>query len=56
MLRRIFDLVWAGLWTGFGVELSFFVLWIGWHFLHRKVAHKFDPEHFFHRVHDYFTK
>jgi hypothetical protein len=55
MLRDILRLVWAGLWQGFGVELSFFVLWVGWHFLHGKVAHKLDPEHWFHRIHDYFA-
>lgn len=54
-LNNILRLVWSGLWQGFGVELSFFVLWVGWHFLHGKVAHKFDPEHFFHKIHDYFA-
>lgn len=48
--------MWIGFWQGVGVELSFLVLWVGWQALHSKVAHRFDPEHFFHRVHDYFTK
>lgn len=55
MVGGVLRLVWVGLWQGFGVELSFFVLWIGWHFLHKRMAHKFDPEHFIHRVHSYFT-
>ena len=55
-MKPIFTLVWAGLWQGFGVELSFLVLWVGWHIIHRMVAHKFDPEHFFHTIHDYFAK
>lgn len=54
-MRRIVSLVWNGLWTGFGVELSFFVLWVGWRALHRKVARKFDPDHFFHVIHEYFN-
>ncbi len=48
--------MWIGFWQGVGVELSFLVLWVGWQALHSKVAHRFNPEHFFHRVHDYFTK
>ena len=54
-MRGILKLVWNGLWQGFGVELSFLVLWVGWHFLHSKVAHKFDSEHWFHKLHDYFN-
>jgi hypothetical protein len=60
MLRYLWHTVatgfWMGLGQGFGIELSFAVLWVGWHALHGKVAHKFDPEHLFHRVHDYFSK
>jgi len=56
MVAKIFTLVWSGLWQGFGVELSFLVLWVFWHFLHSRMAHKFDPEHLFHRIHDYFTQ
>ena len=32
------------------------MLWVCWRILHSKVAHKFDPEHFFHVIHDYFNK
>jgi hypothetical protein len=46
--------VWIGVWQGFGFELSFFVVWVGWRMLHSKVAHKLDPEHFFHKIHEYF--
>jgi hypothetical protein len=55
MVRSILSLVWSGLWQGFGVELSFLVLWATWHFLHSRVAHKIDPENFFHKIHNYFT-
>lgn len=44
----------AGLLQGVGVEISFFVLWVGWRFLHSKVGHRFHPEHIFHKIHDYF--
>jgi hypothetical protein len=44
----------AGFLQGVGVEISFFVLWAGWRLLHSKMAHKFSPEHFFHKIHEYF--
>ena len=56
MFRRVLDHIVVGFWQGVGVELSFLLLWAGWHFLHSKVAHKFDPEHIFHKIHDYFTQ
>jgi hypothetical protein len=52
----ILYLIWAGLWQGIGLEISFLFFWIGWHALYRRVAHKFDPDAFFHVIHDYFTK
>ena len=59
MLKYLWHIVatgfWMGLGQGFGIELSFLTLWAGWHLLHSRIAHKFDPEHFFHRIHDYFT-
>jgi hypothetical protein len=55
MFRRILNLAWSGFWQGVGLEVSFLMLWVVWHFLHEKVAHKFDPEHLFHKIHDYFT-
>ena len=55
-MRAILQLMIAGFWQGVGVEFSFFVLWIGWRILHRQLATKFDPEHFFHVIHDYFMK
>lgn len=54
MLQGILRSLWAGFWQGIGVELSFFLLWIGWRILHSKIAHKFDPEHFFHQIAEYF--
>jgi hypothetical protein len=55
MFRRIFDHIVVGFWQGVGVEVSFFLLWIGWHLFHGKMVHRFDPEHWFHKIHDYFT-
>lgn len=53
---RILQHIWDGFWQGIGVEASFFILWLGWRAVHSRFAHKFDPEHFFHEVHDYFTQ
>lgn len=55
MVSNVLKYVWIGFWQGTGVELSFLFLWLCWTMVHRKVAHKFDPEHFFHSIHDYFT-
>lgn len=55
MIRSIGRLLWMGLWQGFGFELSFLLLYVGWHLLYGKTAHKFDPEHWFHKIHDYFV-
>ena len=56
MLKYIWHIVAAAFWQGIGLEVSFFMLWVIWHGLHSRIAHKFDPEHLFHRVHDYFSK
>jgi hypothetical protein len=55
-MKRILDLIWMGLWQGFGLEISFLLLWVCWHLLHRQVAHKLDPTNIFHVIHDYFSK
>jgi hypothetical protein len=59
MVRYLWHLVatgfWMGLGQGFGIELSFLVLWVVWHTFHGRVAHRLDPEHWLHRVHDYIT-
>ena len=55
-MRWILQRILAGFWQGVGIEFSVLVLWVGWHILHKRVAHKFDPEHIFHTIHDYFTK
>ena len=47
---------WVGVWQGVGFAVFSLMLWIGWHLLHRKVAHKFDSEHFFHTIHEFFSK
>jgi hypothetical protein len=52
--HNILDLIVAGFWQGVGVEFSFFMLWMGWRVLHSKVAHRLDPEHIVHKIHDYF--
>jgi len=51
----VWHYLWMGVWMGFGAEISFFLLWVFWHLLHRRVAHKFDPEHLFHVIHNYFS-
>jgi len=48
--------IWHGLWTGFGVELSVLVLWLGWTFTHSKLGHRFHADHLFHRIGDYINK
>ena len=48
--------MWTGFWQGIGFAFWSLLLWIGWRILHSKVAHKLDPEHFFHELHDFFTK
>ena len=59
MLRYIWHIIatgfWMGLGQGFGIELSFLVLWAGWYAVHSRVAHRLAPEHLLHKVHDYFT-
>ena len=50
---KIFTLIWAGIWQGFGLEVSFLMLWLGWHFIYSKFAHKIKPENIFHKIHDY---
>lgn len=54
MRRVILESMWTGMWQGIGVELSFFVAWVCWRVLHSKVAHKLDPDHFIHKIHNYF--
>ena len=55
-MRTIWRTIYLGFWQGIGLELSFLLLWLSWMFLHSKIAHKLDPEHFFHKLHDYFTQ
>ena len=55
MQLSVFRLIWNGIWQGIGLEVSFFLPWLGWHFLYKKTAHRFDPEHIFHIIHDYFV-
>ena len=51
---KILDLIWQGVWTGVGVELSLFTLWIVWRVAHSKYIHKLDPEHWLHNLAEYF--
>jgi hypothetical protein len=55
-LNHVLQAMWLGFWQGVGVEVSFLLLWIGWHALYSKTSHRFDPEHLYHRIHDYITK
>lgn len=54
-MNRIPYLIGTGALLGLGAELQFFLLWVGWHFLHSRIAHKFDPEHLVHKIHSYFS-
>jgi hypothetical protein len=56
MFRSVMRLIWAGLWQGFGVEISFLLLWLLWRLAHSRLAHRFDPNHWFHSIHSYFTE
>lgn len=52
-MTSIFKDIWHGLWTGFGVELSFMVLWLVWKLAHSKIAHKIHADHWFHKIGEY---
>jgi hypothetical protein len=52
---NIFHLIWVGLWQGLGLEISFFGLWVLWHYAYRRVESKLHPEHLMHKIHEYFT-
>jgi hypothetical protein len=55
-MRDALNNAWIGVWQGVGFGAFSFMLWVGWRFLHSKVAHKLNPEHFFHELHEFFTK
>jgi len=48
-------ILWIGFWQGIGLEISFLVLWVGWHFVYKKAEGRLHPEHWLHRIHDYFS-
>jgi hypothetical protein len=50
----IFSLIWQGIWTGIGVELTLFVLWVIWRAAHSKYISKLHPEHWLHAIGEYF--
>ena len=54
MWNRVLQLVWAGIWTGFGVEGSFFVLWVVWKIAHSRIAHRVEDTHWWHVFSEYF--
>lgn len=54
-MNHILSLIGTGALLGLGAELQFFLIYLGWHFLHSRIAHKYDSEHFFHKIHDYFS-
>jgi hypothetical protein len=56
MLHESLQNFWIGVCQGIGFGVFSFALWIGWRVLHRSMAHKLDPEHFFHELHEFFTK
>lgn len=50
----VLTLIWNGIWTGFGVELSFFILWVLWRVAHSRVARRVSSTHWIHVIHEYF--
>ena len=50
----VLSLIWQGVWTGVGVELSLFTLWLLWRVTHLKYITKLDPEHWLHAIAEYF--
>jgi hypothetical protein len=51
---NVFGLIWQGIWTGVGVELSLFTLWVLWKIMHSKYVVKLHPEHWLHVIGEYF--
>jgi hypothetical protein len=50
----IFNYIWQGIWTGVGVELSLFTLWVVWKIAHLHYVMKLNPEHWLHKLGEYF--
>lgn len=50
----ILSLIWQGIWTGVGVELSLFTLWAVFKIAHSRYVAKLDPEHWLHTIAEYF--
>lgn len=53
-MNQVLKDVWHGLWTGFGVEVSVLLLWLGWSFFHGVIGHKMHKEHWVHKIGEYF--
>lgn len=53
-MRTALHYLWYGIWTGFGVEISFGILWAASRLIHSKFARDLDPSHWLHAIHDYF--
>jgi hypothetical protein len=50
----IWHFIWYGFWTGLGLELQFFLLWVIWKFAHSKLAHRIAEGHWAHKIFEYF--
>jgi len=53
-MRLILSYMWYGLWTGFGFEASFFILWLTWRVTHSKLLSGLHADHWIHEIHKYF--
>jgi len=51
---KILSAILQGFWMGLGAELSFFLLWLIWKLLHGKFAQGLHPEHWLHKLAEYF--
>jgi hypothetical protein len=47
---NVFSLIWQGVWTGIGVELSLFTLWVGWKLMHLRYVRKLESNHWLHKI------
>ena len=53
-MRTELHYLWYGIWTGFGVEISFGLLWGVSRLLHSQFAKDLHPEHWVHQIIKYF--
>jgi hypothetical protein len=50
----VLGMIWQGIWTGIGVELTLFALWVSWKVAHSKYIKKLHSNHWLHVIGEYF--